>query len=67
MVETKYLPFLEEVLTQRRLDHSLGVMQVMGELAEVYDLDREKAMRYNPWELRTIQAFPHLTLTFRKG
>jgi len=38
-----YLPFLEKVLTPERLDHSLGVMQVMGELAEVYGLDREMA------------------------
>lgn len=44
MIETKYLPYLEKVLSPRRLNHSLGVMQVMGELAEVYGLDREKAM-----------------------
>jgi predicted HD superfamily hydrolase involved in NAD metabolism len=31
------------VLTAKRLEHSLGAMQVMGELAEVYGLDREKA------------------------
>ncbi len=42
--EQKYLPFLEQVLTPNRLRHSLGVMQVMGELAEVYELDREKAL-----------------------
>lgn len=39
-----YLPFLKRVLTPKRLEHSLGVMQVMGELAPVYDLDREKAL-----------------------
>ena len=39
----KHLPFLEKVLTQERLNHSLGVMQVMSELAEVYGLDQEKA------------------------
>ena len=43
MPENQYLPFLKKILTPRRLDHSLGVMQVMGELAEVYGLDREKA------------------------
>ena len=44
MIEQQYLPFLEKVLTPKRLEHSLGVMQVMGELAEIYDLDREKAL-----------------------
>jgi predicted HD superfamily hydrolase involved in NAD metabolism len=39
-----YLPFLRQTLTPKRLAHSLGVMQVMGELAEVYSLDREKAL-----------------------
>lgn len=39
----KYLPFLEKVLTPRRLAHSLGSMQVMGELAEVYSFEVEKA------------------------
>jgi predicted HD superfamily hydrolase involved in NAD metabolism len=43
MPEERYLPFLANVLTPRRLDHSLGVMQVMGELAEIYNLDRELA------------------------
>jgi predicted HD superfamily hydrolase involved in NAD metabolism len=38
-----YYPFLESVLTPARLLHSLGVMQVMGELAEVYGLDQEMA------------------------
>lgn len=42
--EQRYLPFLEQVLTPRRLRHSLGVMQVMGELADIYALDREKAL-----------------------
>ena len=40
----RYLPFLEQVLTPARLQHSLGVMQVMGELAEVYALDRDTAL-----------------------
>jgi predicted HD superfamily hydrolase involved in NAD metabolism len=40
----QYLPFLEKVLTPRRLAHSLGVMGVMGELADVYGFDREKAL-----------------------
>jgi len=39
-----YLPFLECLLTPERLEHSLGVMRVMGELADVYGLDRTKAM-----------------------
>jgi predicted HD superfamily hydrolase involved in NAD metabolism len=39
-----YLPFLEQVLTPKRLQHSLGVMQVMSELAEVYGLDRDLAL-----------------------
>jgi predicted HD superfamily hydrolase involved in NAD metabolism len=38
-----YLPFLKRVLTPARLEHSLGTMQVMGELAEAYGLDKEKA------------------------
>lgn len=40
----RYLGFLEERLTPARLAHSLGVMQVMGDLAPVYGLDREPAM-----------------------
>ena len=43
MDDHPYYPFLESVLTPARLAHSLGVMQVMGELAEVYGLDQEKA------------------------
>ena len=39
-----YLPFLEEVLSPRRLQHSLSVMKVMGELARVYELDMELAV-----------------------
>ena len=38
------ISFLEKVLTPSRLAHSLGVMEVMGELAEVYQLDRHKAL-----------------------
>lgn len=38
-----YLAHLEAVLTPARLRHSLGVMQVMTALAEVYGLDREQA------------------------
>ena len=40
----RHLPRLEAALTPARLRHSLGVMQVMGELASVYGLDREQAM-----------------------
>jgi predicted HD superfamily hydrolase involved in NAD metabolism len=39
-----YLPFLQRVLTPSRLQHSLGVMQVMGELAKIYALDEERAL-----------------------
>jgi predicted HD superfamily hydrolase involved in NAD metabolism len=38
-----YTAFLEQVLTPPRLQHSLGVAQVMGELVEVYHLDQEQA------------------------
>ena len=41
---SSYIPFLERVLTPSRLQHSLGVMQVMGELAKIYALDEEKAL-----------------------
>lgn len=43
MTNNQYLPFLEKVLTPQRLNHSLGVMQVMGELADVFGLDKDKA------------------------
>jgi len=39
-----YLPFLKRILTSQRLQHSVGVMHVMGELAEIYALDRTRAM-----------------------
>ena len=39
-----YLSFLTQVLTPKRLQHSIGVMQVMEELAEVYALDRDTAV-----------------------
>ncbi len=38
------LQFLKQVLTPARLEHSLGVMRVMGELAEIYTLDATQAM-----------------------
>jgi predicted HD superfamily hydrolase involved in NAD metabolism len=41
--ETAYLPFLTKKLSPRRLEHSLGTMQTMGELAAVYRQDVEKA------------------------
>jgi predicted HD superfamily hydrolase involved in NAD metabolism len=40
----KYLPFLKRVLTPPRLEHSIGVMNVMGELAEVFSLNRSQAL-----------------------
>jgi predicted HD superfamily hydrolase involved in NAD metabolism len=41
---THYLPFLERMLTPPRFQHSLGVMHVLEELAEIYPFDRERAM-----------------------
>jgi predicted HD superfamily hydrolase involved in NAD metabolism len=43
-IAARYTPFLEQVLTPGRLRHSLGVMQVMGELAPIYSLDPETAL-----------------------
>jgi len=40
----RYLSFLDQVLTPRRFQHSLGVMQVMEELSKVYALDRDTAV-----------------------
>jgi predicted HD superfamily hydrolase involved in NAD metabolism len=40
----RYHLFLKRVLTPPRLQHSVGVMRVMGELAGVYALDRQRAM-----------------------
>ncbi len=40
----RYHSFLERVLTPQRLEHSLSVMEVMGELADVYALDRDQAL-----------------------
>lgn len=40
----KSLPFLKRVLTPPRLQHSLGVMKAMGELSEIYALERSKAL-----------------------
>ena len=42
-MEHPYLPFLEQVLSPKRLAHSLGAMKVMSELAEIYGFDQEKA------------------------
>ncbi|MFN8382328.1 MAG: bis(5'-nucleosyl)-tetraphosphatase (symmetrical) YqeK [Anaerolineales bacterium] len=39
-----YLGFLEKALTPARLQHSLGVMEVMQELSAIYSLDPEQAM-----------------------
>ncbi len=39
-----YLSFLERNLTPSRFQHSLGVRRVMGELAEIYGLNRAQAM-----------------------
>jgi len=38
-----HLNYLAQRLTPARLQHSLGVMQVMAELAPLYDLDPEQA------------------------
>jgi predicted HD superfamily hydrolase involved in NAD metabolism len=39
-----YIGFAEEHLTPQRFKHSLGVMQVMGELAAIYNLDATNAL-----------------------
>jgi predicted HD superfamily hydrolase involved in NAD metabolism len=39
-----YIAFAEHQLTPQRFTHSLGVTQVMGELASIYDLDKTKAI-----------------------
>ncbi len=39
----QYTAYLERTLTPSRMRHSLGVMQTMGELAEIYNLDRVSA------------------------
>jgi predicted HD superfamily hydrolase involved in NAD metabolism len=44
LISSHYIPFLEGVLTPDRLKHSLGVMQVMEELAKIYGLDEERAL-----------------------
>lgn len=41
---SSYTSFLEQTLTLSRLQHSYGVMQVMGELAGVYSLDPDLAL-----------------------
>lgn len=41
---SQYLPFVRSRLTPLRLQHSLGVMHVMDELASLYALDRTQAM-----------------------
>jgi predicted HD superfamily hydrolase involved in NAD metabolism len=43
MPDENYLVFVQTVNTPKRLQHSLGVMQVMGELAGVYGLDKDQA------------------------
>ncbi|MBI5567756.1 MAG: bis(5'-nucleosyl)-tetraphosphatase (symmetrical) YqeK [Chloroflexi bacterium] len=40
----KYLPFLKRVLSPPRYRHSVGVMEVMGELSEIYQLDNPQAL-----------------------
>lgn len=39
-----YIRFAEQQLTPQRFKHSLGVMQVMSELAAIYDLNETNAM-----------------------
>jgi predicted HD superfamily hydrolase involved in NAD metabolism len=41
----EWLPYLRDVLTPPRLQHSLGVMHVMGELTDIYHLDRAQALQ----------------------
>ena len=44
MSSRQVLALLEERLTPKRFEHSLGVSQVMGELAQVYALDRVQSL-----------------------
>jgi HD superfamily phosphohydrolase YqeK len=39
-----YLLFIRTQLSDARIRHSIGVMQVMAELAPIYSLDRARAM-----------------------
>lgn len=43
-IDNRYLSFIEKILTPKRLEHSLGVVQVMGELADIYEIDRETSL-----------------------
>jgi HD superfamily phosphohydrolase YqeK len=43
LTRNPYYSFVQDILTPGRLEHSLDVLQIMGELAEGYDLDREMA------------------------
>lgn len=43
MTLTNTLPFLKRTLSPQRLQHSLGVMQVMLDLADIYQLDERQA------------------------
>ena len=38
------IAFVERELTPKRFEHSLGVMNVMGELAAIYELDETTAL-----------------------
>lgn len=40
----RYCAFLNQTLTPARMQHSLGVMQVMEDLQQIYGLDRETAL-----------------------
>jgi predicted HD superfamily hydrolase involved in NAD metabolism len=44
VISSCYVPFLERVLTPSRLQHSIGVMQVMGEFSKIYGLNEERAL-----------------------
>ena len=44
IVYEEYLGFLKKSLSSIRLQHSLGVMQVMKELSPIYSLDPDQAM-----------------------
>jgi predicted HD superfamily hydrolase involved in NAD metabolism len=41
---SRYVPYLQQQLTPQRLEHSLGVMQVMQDLSAIYELDEKQAM-----------------------
>ena len=67
-----YIVFAERQLTSQRFQHSLGVMQVMDELAAIYDLDKTAAItagilhdiakEFTPDDLMKLASENHIVL-----